>query len=134
MQNSSSQRGFTVIELLLSIVFLLVAGTVVAWQTNNIRVSVRDDQRKVAINSFYYGLEEVYYKENGFYPQKLDKDTLRSVDEALLTDPRGNTVGDASSDYRYEPAQCSDGKCRSYTLRADLENEDDYVKSSRDTE
>lgn len=130
MQQYTSQRGFTVIELLITIVFLLVAGSVVAWQANNIRVSMRDDQRKVAINSMYHGLEEVYYKENGHYPQKISDTTLRSVDDALLADPRGNKIGDASSDYRYEPAKCNDGKCAAYTLRADLENEDDYTKKN----
>ncbi len=29
------------------------------------------------------------------------------------------------------PHNCKDGKCKSYSLRADLEKEDDYVKSSR---
>ena len=54
------QRGFTVIELMVVIVLLLVIGVVFLVQKNNIEVAARDDTRKIAINSIYYNLEEVY--------------------------------------------------------------------------
>lgn len=132
MNYKHSQRGFTVIELLILITFLIVAGSVVVWQVTAIRTSMRDDQRKVAINSMYYSLEEIYYKENGHYPQKITDKTLRSVDPKLLTDPSGSKLGESESEYRYEPSRCTDGKCQAYTLRADLQNEADYVKKNRD--
>ena len=110
---------------------LAIIGTVFWYQKNNIEVANRDDQRKIAINAMYYGLEEVYYKQNSSYPQKIEKNTLTSVDNALLKDPNGETIGSAASDYRYEGKNCTDAKCKSYTLRATLENEADYVKNSR---
>ena len=133
MANNTSlrQNGFTVIELIISIAFLMIAGILVAWQFNNLRVAARDDQQKTAINSVYYGLEEVFHKENGYYPETISNDTLRSVDPELLTDPFGVKIGDNESTYRYEPAECLDGKCQRYSLRANLENESDYVKTSK---
>lgn len=125
------QRGFTVIELMVAIVLLLVIGTVFWVQKNNIEVAARDDQRKIAINSMYYTLEEVYYPTHKSYPKTLDSSTLPSVDPSLFKDPNGVTLGKSNSDYRYEPTNCSDTACKGYTLRADLENEADYSKTSR---
>lgn len=126
-----TNTGFTVIELLVSIAFLLTAGIVAAWQFNTLQTSLRDDSRKIAINSMYYGLEEVFYKEHNYYPQEITDETLRSVDDDLLKDPEGVAIGDPASDYRYEATDCTQNKCQSYTLRADLENESDYIKTNR---
>ena len=125
------QHGFTVIELLISIAFLLVAGAAIAFQFNSLRIASQDDARKSAINSMYYALEEVYFKQNGHYPSEITEKTLPSVDPAVLKDKNGNMVGEASSEYRYEPTNCLNGECRGYTLRADLQNESDFVKENR---
>ena len=124
--------GFTVIELIVSIVFLLAAGLIFMWQFNNLKTSYRDDQRRTAINSIYYSLEEVYHKQNGYYPSEINDDTLASIDKQILIDPNGNKLGTAESDYRYEPTKCQDNKCQSYSLRADLQNEADYVRKNKD--
>ncbi|EDK72286.1 hypothetical protein TM7_0595 [candidate division TM7 genomosp. GTL1] len=124
------QRGFTVIELLVAVVFVLLGATVFMIQKNDIETGNRDAQRKTAINAMYYSLEKVYFKQFGYYPQRLDDSALASVDPALLKDPNGVKVGNQQSDYRYEPSTCENGKCRSYTLRADLEKEQDYIKNS----
>lgn len=136
------QRGFTVIELLMAIVFLIGAGTLFFVQKNNIQTAGRDEQRKTAINAMYYSLEEGFYTKNKYYPARVDEKNLTTVDAALFTDPNGIKIGQTTltqdelsytvaSDYRYEPTNCSDGKCKSYTLRGDLENEADYIKKSR---
>lgn len=136
------QRGFTVIELLIVIAFLIFAGVLFFIQKNNLETSVRDDDRKAAINAMYFALEEGFYKQNGYYPTEISGKNLPTIDGALFTDPNGfklgqttQKVGDTDipvqSDYRYEPTNCTDSKCKSYTLRADLEAEADYVKKSR---
>lgn len=125
------QRGFTVIELLVITSLLVVIGTVFWTQKNNIEVAGRDDKRKIAINAMYYGLEKVYYKQNGYYPLKLNNTTLVSVDTALFKDPNGVILGEADSNYRYTPTNCTDDKCKSYSLRTTLENEADFVKTSK---
>lgn len=125
------QRGFTVIELMSVIVLLFFIGIVFWIQKNNIQVAARDDQRKTAINSIYHTLEEVYFPTNKSYPKTINEATLPSVDPSLLKDPDGLQIGTAGSDYRYEPTNCEDTSCKGYSLRALLENEDDFVKTNR---
>ncbi|MGD8373306.1 MAG: type II secretion system protein [Candidatus Woesebacteria bacterium] len=125
------QRGFTVLELIIVIVFLLVVGTVFLVQRRDLQVSSRDNQSKTAINSIYYNLEEVYYATNNAYPETLTADALKGLDPTILQDPDGVTIGEQDSTYRYEPKDCLDGLCKSYELRADLEAEADFVKESR---
>jgi len=136
------QRGFTVIELIVVIAFLIFAGVLFFVQKNNLEVAGRDDKRKTAINAMYYGLEEGFYKQNGYYPAEIAGKNLTTLDSKLFTDPSGIKLGQTTqkvgeeevpvqSEYRYEPTNCVDSKCKSYTLRADLEAEADYVKKSR---
>jgi type II secretory pathway pseudopilin PulG len=133
-------NGFTVLELIFIIILLGVASVFFFVQKNSIEVASRDEQRKIAINAIYYSLEEVFYKQYNYYPQTINKDVLISIDPSLFTDPDGVKLGKLQTvngvttqpDYYYEPINCStDGKCKSYTLRALLENEDDFVKDSR---
>lgn len=125
------QRGFTVFELIIAIVFLVVAGTFFYIQKRDLEVANRDSHRKTAMNSVYYTLEDVYYHANAGYPEHLTADQLKGLDPAELKDPNGKAVGQEGSDYAYEPKDCADGKCKSYTLTANLENEADYIKTSR---
>ncbi len=125
------QQGFTVIEIIVVIVFLGAATVLFFMQRANLAISQRDDQRKVAINAMYYSLEEVFYEKNGYYPTAIDSKTLRSVDPELFNDPNGVKLGDANSNYRYDGENCNADKCKAYTLRADLEREDDYIKTNR---
>jgi len=72
----------------------------------------------------------------------LGQDVL-SKDELQKLINNGNTSDDTAKrltslnagkepNYHYEPSDCStDGKCKSYTLRADLVGEAQYVKKSR---
>lgn len=123
--------GFTVIELVIVIAFLAFASVLFFMQKNNLEVAYRDTQRKTAINAMYYGLEEVFYAKHKYYPATVTKDNLTSIDPALFTDPNGKKIGDSDSNYRYEPTNCNNDECQSYTLRSTLENEADYVKTSR---
>ncbi len=124
-------NGFTVIELLVIILVLGAASILFFVQKGNLEIASRDQQRKTAINAMYYSLEEVFYNTNKYYPPTIDKTTLPSVDPTLLTDPTGAKLGESASSYRYEPVNCTDNKCTSYTLRATLENEADFVKESQ---
>lgn len=129
---SKYRQGFTVIEILFVIVLLATASIFFFVQKNDIETVARDDTRKTAINAMYYGLEEVFYPANKYYPQSISEDNLTSVDPNLFTDPNGIKLGEAGSDYTYYPTNCDDGKCKSYTIQAVLENEDDYKKTNRE--
>lgn len=126
-----SQRGFTIIELFFIIVILIGATALFFVQKTNLEVANRDETRKTAINAMYYGLEEVYYKTNSHYPRTVDEKILPSVDPVLFKDPADVKIGEATSDYRYEAFNCEGDVCKSYSLRTILENEDDYIKTSR---
>ena len=126
-----TSNGFTIIELLFIIVLLGSASVLFFIQKNNLEVAQRDELRKTSINAMYYSIEEVYFKANNFYPRTIDTAILPSVDPALFEDPFGVKIGEANSNYRYEPYNCDGDRCKNYTLRTILENEDDYVKSNR---
>jgi Tfp pilus assembly protein PilE len=126
------QRGFTVIELLVVLVILILGAWLFFSEQDNVNAVQRDSARKVAINAMYYNLEEVYYPQHNYYPQHIDSKTLRAMDPALFTDPTEIPLGESDSDYRYNATGCStDGHCTGYTLRSTMERESDYVKTNR---
>ena len=126
-----SSSGFTVVELLVTIVFLGIVGTILLQQQQSLRVIHRDQDRKVAINAIHYNLEEVVKPTLGGYPRILRAIQLKAMDKELLKDPSGVAVGQPTSEYRYEPTGCNGGDiCTGYTLRADLEREADFVKTN----
>ena len=100
-------------------------------QKSQVESAARDTARKTAINAMYYGLEEVYYKQNQAYPRTITSEILPSVDPDLFTDPNDVRINESDSNYRYEGTNCSGDTCKSYTLRTILENEADFIKESR---
>ena len=129
--NTRRTKGFTVIELLIVITFLLTATVVLFIQYRDLTNQLDNDKRRTAINAIYFSLEEGFYKTNLYYPEVIADDTLPTVDNSLLTDSNGVKLGESDSLYRYEPENCSDGKCKKYTLRTSLSSEDDFVRQSR---
>ncbi len=127
----NKQKGFTVIELIVVAMFLIAAGIVLLFQWQKVERENLNNQKKTAINAMYYSLEESFYKNNGYYPEQLSAEALKTMDPELLKDPYGLSIGETDSDYRYEPADCQNGKCKKYTLRALLDGEEDFVKTSR---
>ena len=125
------QSGFTVIEVIIAIVFLGIAAAVSLTQLTKLQNESHNKAKRTAINAIYYSLEEDFYKRNHYYPEKIDDNTLPTMDKTLLTDPAGKKLGDIASSYRYEPTNCHDQKCRSYTLRATLTDEAEFTKKSR---
>ena len=126
-----SKQGFTIIEIVIVAAFASLLLLLFFVQKQNIDAMKRDEDRKTAINAMYYALEEGYYKDHGYYPDHIDENNITVIDPALWTDPNGINLGDAASSYSYEPANCKDGKCKEYTLKARLEKEDTYVKYNR---
>lgn len=124
-----TQRGFTLIELAIFILLILVLGITAFFQIQDVRASERDDERKTDINAMYYGLEKVYYEKNGYYPEAVDSKTLPYVSPESFKDPNGKEINNRESDYRYNPSGCVEGKCEGYSLRSVLQKEADYVKT-----
>lgn len=124
-------EGFTVIEIIFVTVILAIASIFFFIQKNSLQVTADDNAKKTAINSMYYSLEEVFFPANNYYPQSISSDNLKSVDPDLFDDPDGLTINTAGSAYTYKPVNCEAEKCKGYTLKATLENEEDYKKTNK---
>ena len=126
-----TKKGFTVLELIIVAIFASLLIILFFVQKSNIDAMERDEDRKIAINAMHYALEESFYKDHGYYPETISEENITVIDPALWTDPLGFNLGDPMSSYFYEPANCKDGKCKEYTLKANLEKEDVYTKYNR---
>lgn len=127
----NAKKGFTILELCIVGVFCTLLVVLFFVQKANIDAMERDEDRKTAINAMYYALEESFYKENGYYPEAISEENIKVIDPALWTDPMGINLGAEGSSYSYMPANCENGKCKEYILKATLEKEDAYIKSNR---
>lgn len=129
----NKKSGFTILEIIIISAF---AGLLLIFffvQKSNVDAFNRDEDRKTAINAMYYALEESFYPQNGYYPEQISENNIKVIDPALWTDPLGHNLDDPESSYSYEPANCKDGKCKEYILKATLEKEDTYVKYNRNS-
>ena len=124
----TQKRGFTIIEIILVAVFASLLFIVVFIQKSDLDALERDNIRKTAINAIYYALEEDFYQKNHYYPEFIYSDNLPTVTSELWTDPSGFDFGNPESSYSYQPANCSQGKCKEYKLQTKLEKEDIYIK------
>lgn len=123
-------HGFTVVELIIAIVFLAGIGTLFFVQKQTVEAINRDSQRKTAINAMYYNLQEAYFVTNKSYPKSISSTNLKAMDPALFKDPDGVAIGDQGSDYRYLPSGCNGNACTGFTLRSSLEREADYIREN----
>jgi prepilin-type N-terminal cleavage/methylation domain-containing protein len=124
------ERGFTAIELVIALVLVGVVGYLLWMQKDDFDARDRDDARKVAINSIYYHLEDVFYPANKYYPERLTTATLKGLDPDILKDPSGVSINEQHSTYRYEGLACMNAQCKGYMIRANLEKEADFIKDS----
>ena len=126
-----TKKGFTILEISIVAIFSALLLLFFFVQNSNINAMNRDESRKIAINAMYYALEESFYAENGYYPETISEENIKVIDPALWTDPSGITLGSEGCSYTYTPADCKNGKCKEYTLKAVLEKESIYVKNNR---
>ena len=127
----NKKKGFTIPELVIVIVFASLLLILFFVQKANMDAMKRDEKRKEAVNAMYYALEEGFFAQNGYYPEMISEENLKVMDPQLFTDPMGVNLGTEGSSYHYDAANCSDGRCKEYTLRATLEKEEDYIKKNR---
>ena len=131
MKPHSFRKAFTVPELLVVCAFATLLLILFFVQKSNVDAMNRDEKRKTAINAMYYAIEESFYVQNKYYPETISEDVLTVIDPELFTDPQGFYINTDFGSYSYEGTNCKDSKCKSYTLRAQLEKEDDYIKRNR---
>ena len=131
MKRNSFKKAFTVPELLVVCAFAALLLILFFIQKSNVDAMNRDEKRKTAINAMYYALEESFYANNKYYPEEINESVLTVIDPGLFTDPNGFYINTDLSSYSYEATNCKDAKCKSYTLRAELEKEDSFIKRNR---
>jgi prepilin-type N-terminal cleavage/methylation domain-containing protein len=158
-QTASHNRhhGFTVIELMVVVLILLILGALVALTYSGVQAKNRNSARQNAINQIQAQLE-AYYAQTNKYPTLANlndaswrKKNIEKLPADALHDPRWNknvtdctknSVAIAASKptthcFSYQ-VTASDGSacdnlkadCGHYTLTASLEGGEKYVKSS----
>ncbi len=124
------KTGFTVIEIIFVVIVTTAAAILVITQTNSAEATMRDKERKAAINAMYFQLINVYYKQNNYYPETISPELLTGMDPALFTDPNGILMGEANASYTYQASDCTESQCQKFKLTATLEKEAPYIKGN----
>lgn len=157
--SSRKQQGFTVIELMIVIVLLVILLSIVALTYSGVQAKNRNGERQNAINSLQ-GQMEAYYAQYNKYPTLADlnnadwrKQNTKNLAGNILEDPRwsasdkqctntdtGKAIAanqPATHCYSYQVTGADAGACDNkktdcahYTLTAELEGGQKYVKSS----
>lgn len=136
MKNKFSQRGFTLIEMLVVIGIVGLLASVVLVGLGNARKSGRDAKRISDLRSIQTGLEG-YYNQCGFYPgtatcaaapasTAVENYTGLAAALAPLGAPAVPNDPDPAKSYKY----ASNGQ--SYVLQAVLETHDNVLASDTD--
>lgn len=119
-----NQKGFTIIELL---VVIVIIGILVALTLPNLfaaQARGRDTDRKNELKNVQTKLE-TYFGDNGNYPTDF-ADAIANAD--VLAEEQTGPKNDAYT-YTAGPAACDNAaaatNCNTYTLTADLENNED---------
>ncbi len=113
-----SQKGFTIVELLIVIVVIGILAGLVFVQFNNMQARARDSERKADVRLIESKLAE-YTADNNSYPT-----TAQGL--AVLSELPADALVDAkSASYTYTalPVDCVEGECTGYEVTATLEKE-----------
>ncbi len=142
-----SNKGFTIVELLIVIVVIGILALLVVTTFSGIQKKARDTERQTDIKAIHTAIE-AYYGQNSKYPSLAQLNdsawrstNLKGLDSDALKDPHGtdSTVAQNASDgtYGYDvtPVGCDnedvDGTdCTEYKLIANLEGGGTFEKAA----
>ncbi|PLS80603.1 hypothetical protein CYG49_05035 [Candidatus Saccharibacteria bacterium] len=103
LKQQTSQKGFTIVELLIVIVVIGILAALVLNTFSGVQARARDSQRQTDTNSLATQLE-VFYNDNGGYPQLSQistlsgaKSILKGIDEQSLIAPQDSPAADGTS-------------------------------------
>lgn len=113
------KRGFTLLETSIVLIFVALIAILGTIQILNLAAMNRDNDKKTALNAMYYALENDFYAKNGYYPESISAEILPVVPATSWDIP-----------YIYEPANCTQGRCKEFILKVPLEKETEYIKQN----
>lgn len=133
IKNRQPQAGFTLVELLIVIVVIAILAAIAITAFSGVQARARDSQRQADISQVKQSLE-LYYANEGYYPDTIDLAELEGIEDAAVVAPdldeansfiyTGNTTD--ADDYSYVPAGCNaSGECTSYVLAWYSEQDDE---------
>ena len=137
MLKKTSQKGFTIVELLIVIVVIGILAALVLNTFNGVQARARNTERQTDIKAIASQLE-AYYADKGGYPQWTQLDTsakmktlLKGLDEGAAKAPQGtdfdlqNSATTDKKKYGYVTnVGCSaDDACTSFTLTYQTEGD-----------
>ncbi len=148
MKVRNSQKGFTIVELLIVIVVIGILAALVITTFTGIQQKARDTERTTDIKALH-GQIEAYFAQNQKYPTLANMNdstwrasNMKGLDQEALKDPKGGSTPTlvttpASGAYAYA-VTASDGSacdnttkdCAEYTLTATLEGGGTFAKSN----
>lgn len=122
-------KGFTLVELLVTISILAILMTIALISYGNIQKGARDAKRKSDISSIQAALEQ-YHADQGFYPASIT--TGSPISSGSATYMRSVPTGPNSDTYSYtaKPNSCSARNCINYCLYAIVENSSSTASAS----
>lgn len=150
-----SNKGFTIVELLIVIVVIGILALLVITTYSGIQAKARNSKRQTDVASLQTQLE-AFFSQNGYYPSLTDMNSaawltanMKSLDQNALIDPSNPTqsktlvTAPVAKSYAYAvtdsaAASCeaTDTNCAKYTLTATYEGTVNgsatYVKSNLD--
>src|SRR5665213_1440885 len=140
IKKRSSNKGFTIVELLIVIVVIGILALLVITTYSGIQAKARNAKRQSDIASLQTQLE-AFFSQNGYYPSLTDLNTaswlttnMKSLDQNALIDPSNSTqsktllASAALKSYAYAVSnsagttcEATDTTCAQYTLTASYE-------------
>ena len=124
------RRRLSGVEIVILVLFVVALGMICWSQIQLFAAHNRDVTRKTAANAIDSYLMTIYHPTHHYFPQTITAADSPGLDQTALVDPNGLPLNAPTSSYRYEPRDCDQTHCQSYTLRADLELENDFVRGS----
>lgn len=126
LKNFTKTKGFTMIELLVSIVVIAVISTVGFVSYSNSQKISRDFRRKQDLRAVQTALELYYQKNAGAYPIGSSWSTLDALEPTYINkiplDPKN------TGDFKYFYESASPGS--TYLLCTNLENDSDKERNT----
>jgi len=137
-QPKESEQGFTIIELLIVIVVLVILSVLVFTTYGGIQQKNRNLTRQNNLETIHQQIE-IYFNKAGHYPSRADMNNsswlasnMKTLNPSLLIDPSNPTKSEklvavpTAKSYAYDPTEIDgvtsceskDTTCAKYTLTA----------------